>query len=226
MGNWGKEVKGGFDRYEATVDGAEFITSEDYQNGEVPLLELHLGNLVTDDGHTQDEWSLSFSVGNGWEIVDNGRGVQYAKDPSRTHSSRSKHGLLVNRIIDEGDLQGALEVLTERGAPNEADVFEGLRFVWERDSFDYGGDIGDVEVVLPVEFVGVDDGSADRSNAASNGDGGADRKKVEAKLKALAKKAADHDEFQDAALEIDEVLNDDDLLDDVVDPDGFYARVA
>lgn len=229
MGNWATKKTGGVGEFVGTIDRAEFITSEDYHDPNRAILEFLLGGVTDEAGHMPDEWHISYSADgvSEWQIVEGGQAVESQVDPSDTlPGETSKWGLLVEQLLT---IDGVAEVLEDRGDPTDAASYEGLRFAWEETTHDYGGDIGEVDITLPVKFLGVEDDVGGDTEVSSNGAGSnEDREKLERKLTALAKKADNHDEFQDKALDIDDVVNDDELFDAVVDPsdDGFYAQAV
>lgn len=220
--------KGGLSGFIATVESSVFETDERYRDGNVPLLRFVFGNLEVEDGAAPDQWNESYSTGAGWEVVDDGGAVEHVKRPGNTKFHEStKAGMLVKRVVSLPDL---LNVIQERGTePTEAASYLGIRAKWEIHEHTYEFDDGEnvtVEFLLPTEFVGVEDVSI--PSASSNGEAEVDTEELEATLKELAANSPDFDSFRDAALKVDGVLDDDDLLELVVDEGegGLYATAA
>lgn len=213
------------DQYEGTIEESWFAYDPNYRDGEVPLLHWRISNVVTEE-EAPDEIVEKFSIGSGWQVVDNGATVEHESGRNKPFNRNSKYGMIIQAVIDneDGAFEGGLAALQERGDPIEANVWEGLRFEFERVEYDYGGEIGVRDFILPVAFVGEEDAPSSNGNGSSQ----ASRESLEKKLKALAKKAADHDEFVELATDLDAVVDDDELFASVVDDSdqGFYATVA
>lgn len=207
--------------YEGTIEEARFDYDPEYRDGETPQLYLELDNVTTEeDVDLDDTATLRFGVGNGWEVVDNGSAVERDDGKNKGFHPKTRVGILIDRLIEIG----AVEAIAARGLPTEAKVWEGLRFRFERHTEDYGqidGENVKVDFMLPAELIG------EESKASSNGNGSGN-KAVRAKLVKLAKNAASHDDFLDAALDIDGVTDDDELFAAVSDDSeaGFYASAA
>ena len=221
---WGTET-GLLDEFEATVDAAYFGTDERYMEGTVPMLHLELFNIEADADNVPDTIIEKFSVGNGWEVIEGGAAVaRIDGNERRKFNNRSKYGMVIDAVMknEDGAFDGLFEVLAERGSPKTAGIWKGLRFKFERIDVYYGEKIGTKQVLLPVEFVGVD-GEAPSTNGNGNGQA-IDTEALRATLEALASGADTYDDFVGAALAVPGVNESNELL-DLVGDTSFYESV-
>lgn len=230
------------DDFTFTVTGARFVFDPNYNNGQTLLLEWE-GEA---EGVDLDQ-PLRFSCGNGWDTPDNGKTAVHPKQ--KLFNKRSHYGMLIDRCIKD---LGMGDILRRRGVPTEAKVWVGLRFHMKRETIDFGGEIGEKERLLPVQFLGeVGNGKAAAKPAApktaakpapkaepepepdSDGEyGGAPAELVEAvkkvfkKHKALVKAGkSSFDKAQEEALAIDGITDYPDLVAAVVDEEsGLWAQ--
>lgn len=206
--------------YTAEVEDAYFDYDPEYRDGDIPQLYLELGNVTTEDEVDLDDTQTQrFGTGNGWEVVDNGGAVEHESGRNKQFHEKTRLGILINRVVEIG----AVDAIAERGTPQEAGVWKGLKIKFERHTEDYGkidGEEVKVDFMLPVEIVAEGGGSKSKAKGGN--------KALVAKLTKLAKNSDDHDTFLDAALEIDGVTEDDDLFEQVSDDSdaGFYAQAA
>ncbi|MDX1748659.1 MAG: hypothetical protein R3324_22225, partial [Halobacteriales archaeon] len=198
---------------------------------------------IETDGDPVDEWTERFSVGSGWEAVEGGKQIQREDGTTRKINSNTDYGRIINRCLGEAGgregreyaehFEGAKKVLMDRGEPTEAGVWVGLRFHMTSQEFSFHNKEEDEEVTynrtLPVAFKGEDDPDGTVSSPAGSESNGslskAERIKVEAALKKLAKEADDHADFLDKAMELETVTTHDELLELVADDSdsGLFA---
>jgi hypothetical protein len=217
MAGWEGVVGGALlDKAEVTIEKAYFATDALYQGGEV-LVFIFEG---TSPQSPLDDQSVRqfYSIGNGWD-TDDGKTVTHPDlDGFRTSTN---YYAFFRAALDSG----AEAALKERGFPDNAGIWEGLRFYMERKHIERPG-LGSSEVLVPVKFLGTtDDAPAAPAAAAAAPKASAGNKVLRAKLKKLAKEHDDHDEFLAAALEeFPEVEEDEDLYAAVLDEDGLFAE--
>lgn len=237
-GSWRTKSEGLPDDFDMWIQNSFFGRLEDYvdnQGEKVPLLVL--------EGESPEygEQSVHLSIGKGWEIISGGKEVRHESreffDPS------SKIGMWIDRI--ETDMPGLLEELERRGHPQEAGNWIGIGLHLQREDHDYGGDIGEVEIVMPTAFLGVqDDGPASTATETTEEPVEDEVEEIETEeveveveessgvsagtMKRLAVIASkfDYDKFLDLALDIPEVEDDNELTMDILDDtdEGFWGR--
>lgn len=243
---WGTE-SGLFTNYEGTVAESWFGTDENIDDPTRVFLFWRFIDPVNEDGERYDEWTERFTIGKGWEVADGGSRIVRSDGNTRKKvNENTDYGRIINRVMgDQGggkegqkyaeEFKGVLDVLAERGEPQNAKVWEGLSFKIAEHEFSFTND-EDEEITytrnLPVAFLGVSgegesggSGGQSESNGSSNGK--AAKAKAKAALKKLAKEHEDHGDFLDAALEIDGVADDDELMELAADDsdEGLFAQV-
>lgn len=210
-----------------TVKESVFKTDPRYNNGETLLLAW---TMETDSDDPEfEEFEVTFPCGNNWETNDGGATAERIDGRRAKFNSNSGYGRVLNRVTGRDstladNFNGILDVLEKRGEPTNAKIWEGLTFVFDEESKDFGGDIGVKTRLMPVEYVGQA-----KSQAGKGSGGGKTGKKpskaaVRKKVVALAQEHDDHDEFLAEALDIDGIDQFDDLLESVNDPDGIFAE--
>lgn len=156
-GSW-KTGSGLLDDFRFTIEEAWFSTHEKY--GDAVLLFLRgFAEQVDEDGDlvvVDDEQTLQYSTGDGWEITSGGREVAHAAGKT-TFVNNTNMGRLIDAVVGLGD--EVIEELGSRGETYEADTWENLIFHVERKSFSYKDrdteEKVSYEVPLPVDFLGV-----------------------------------------------------------------------
>jgi hypothetical protein len=137
------------------------VTSSLWKPGVEGSTQLELGIQVHEvyapEGAAAGETRAWYSIGKkGWDIVDGGLRVVPAQAGQKFHKS-SKYGMLLDRVARE--LQ--LEQVISKGEPEEATIWIGERFRWERTIASYagltaaeGGEKRDVDtsILLPTEY--------------------------------------------------------------------------
>jgi len=223
MSSWDTESGGLFDEGEVTLDKARFGFDADYQDGDVLCFILEF-----EDESGEDVRQL-YSIGNGWDSIKKGKGVE-----GRDAFHESTNYAIFFKAALATD---ALAVIQERGYPDDATIWEGLRFAMKRS--DIVRNIGDKEViskvVLPVKFIGVAGEDDEETPKAKKDSKKKDGKKssgsaaLKAKVRKIAKANDDHDDFLIAVLDAHPEVEDADnkaLYDDVLDEDesGLWAK--
>lgn len=218
--------------YDGTVTRAWFGTDVRYMNGEVLLLNWE---IKPDDpsqfSHLEDGViEERFPCGKGWDSNDGGKSATHESGNANKRFHRSS---IYGRIIDAvPSMPGLIDVLKDRGTEMEAKVWEGMRFHFARQEFDYGGEIGKKSRIMPVEFLGEAGEGEKPSNGASKvaalkakaAAANKGNNDLRGQLVELAKNSDTHESFMDAALEVPGVADDDDLLAAVADENGLYAE--
>lgn len=217
-----KTASGLPDDYDGVITDATFTTDANIQDGEVLILRL---TVQPDEESGYEEQVKDLTLGKGWETVDGGKTARAENGKDLKIISNSKYGKLLDRVaLDEKD--GGLglgEMMAERGSAKKAETWVGLKFHWinEKDTFTTKeGTEKTYYTFLPTEFIGDESSSSNGSTADEDKPKKAapatGNKALKAKLTVLAKKAESSDDFQEKALEVDGVAEDDDLLDAVV----------
>ena len=193
------------DDFIGEITDAVFSTDAAYNNGDTVLFCPDLKTDLDDRPLVSEK----ISTGTGWEILDGGARIVAESGKARQFNRSSKMGLLIQHAIEAG----AGDVLRGRGLPTDVSTWIGLTFKWVRKPIKgFNDEVKDV--LLPSEFLGVKGEASTNGSApaASNGNGAAPAvstadipAKVLAKLTAAAKKAGTHDEFMEAAFDIDGV---------------------
>lgn len=231
----------GLEEFEGPVVEAWFATKAEYQSGEVPILNLKVQTPDAEDGFE----TIEIPVGKGWESLDGGKSVQRIdpKSKAQFHNS-SWMGKLIDKCVrDETDGGlGLSGVLAKRGEATEAKVWEGLSFHFLREEHTFGKDKETKEPikasrVLPTKFLGEVKDGAGAATAPAGGDQAAKIAAAKAaaaaktnggglrgQLVELAKQHDTHAAFVDAALAVEGVAADDNLLAEVVEEGLLYAE--
>lgn len=211
------ETSGLLDDADIEITGAEFNYDAGYAEGEQLLLILS----GTSDQEGWEEFTQFLSIGKGWDSPDNGATVE----GNDNFNANSQYGRFIQGALDSG----AGGVIKDRGFPDKASIWVGLRFHVNRVDVDYGGKIGVKQVLVPTAFNGEATGKADAPVEAtpSTESGAAPSNGSDAVLRALIlelKGAPNHDAFiEEVITKYPEVQQHADLFAEVVDPDGIYT---
>lgn len=222
MSSWDTDTGGFFEEGEVLITKARFGYDADYQDGELLVFVLEGDSDEAEEGTVR---SL-YSIGNGWETEDASGKTVVGNEKFRDSTN---YALFFKAALKTD----AADIIKERGYPDDATIWEGLRFHMKRQvvTRKIGEDEVESRVVLPTKFLGegeADSGSKKKS-PRKKASGGSTNNKAEkvltAKLKALAKKHDDHDDFLVAALEQyeDELGEFGDLMESVMDEAGIWA---
>lgn len=207
------------DDFDFFITDASFGYREEYMNGEVPLL------IWQGESPDEDVESVIWPCGQGWEVTRGGAEVQH---PKRTRFVKtSMMGKLINRVVNELGFD-----MRSRGRATEAKVWKGLGFHLKREEIEYGSGIledrgGKTTHLMPVAV--LEKTARTKPKVTAEGAEAKTEKPlgeaVEKKLVLLAKKLT-REEFQKKAMDMPEVVENDDLLARVLDDsaDGFWAQ--
>lgn len=212
--------KSSWDTDSGLVDEADFWITEpywgyrdEYQNGEISLL------ILVGESPDEDLESIIFPCGSGWEVVEQGKKVQHPKRVRFVKTSLV--GRLIDRVVKELGVN-----MAERGIATDASVWRGLGFHFRREEISYGSGIledrgGKVNHLMPVAV--LEKPAEKKVEPTPAAEGKPDL--TEKKLAALAKKL-DREEFQKRAMDMTEVVENDDLMGAVLDdsPEGYWAK--
>jgi len=216
--SWDRE-SGLPDDFDFHITDASFGYRQEYMDGEVPLL------IWQGESPDEDVESIIWPCGQGWEVVKGGAEVEH---PKRTRFVKtSMMGKLINRVVNELGVD-----MRSRGKATEAGVWKGLGFHMKREEIEYGSGIledrgGKTTHLMPVAV--LEKAAKVKPRTAAEAVEAKTEKPsseaVEKKLALLAKKLTRED-FQKKAMDMPEVVENDDLLARVLDDgaDGFWAQ--
>jgi hypothetical protein len=221
------ETSGLPDDFDFTVASAEFGYDAAYADGEQIVLIL-TSTEVRDDGENHREM-YSLGKAGAWETLDHGRTVvSQASPPAEGFNKQSKYWKFIEAALATG------APVASRGTPDNASIWEGLTFRMGRITVNYGGDIGEVDMLAPTAFVGKS-GKAEAPAPTTTteapapvetGGGGAVTNLLEVQVSVLGKASDTHDAFIESVMEKHpEAMNDEDLFPRILDPNGIYAEV-
>lgn len=243
MTGWSTEFETGLlDDFDLTITRSWFATDQKYNNGETTLLQWE-GKTDSIDVPETHIW---FPLGKGWSSKDGGKTIVHdSGKEGKYFVNTSLIAKLIKRCVDEFGLG---EVLASRGGPFESAPWQGLTFHLKSEVMDFGG--GGFEAkpkVFPNRFVGVAaNGSgpapgqvaaapaavtgaaallaaaAAKKAAASNG-----APSLEDQIIAAMKPHKANGDFasaQAAAIQLEGVATDEELVNQLLDESGFYAK--
>lgn len=231
-GSW-KTSSGLLDDFDFSIEEAWFGTHEKFPD--TTLLSLRGiaeqevdGELVVVD----DEHTLLYSLGDGWEIANGGREATHTAGRT-TFTNNSNMGRLIDAVVALGG--EALKELASRGESYEADTWQGLRFHIDRKQFSYRDretqEQRQYEVPLPSEFLGTFDPEEEakpKAKAAGKSRSRAKAKAEPAEEEAEApapkrrrKKSGDSALFTALVAFASEYEDHSDFVEDVFDADEF-----
>lgn len=190
------------------IKDAFFEFDSEYQDGEVPLLKL-VGLQTDEDGEVTEE-ELRYGTGKGWTIKDKGKTAARAEGKDKGFHKQTAYGLF---CVEAAKVAPELR----KKNPRDASIWKGLTFHMERKAHNYGGEIGEIERLMPTELLkkGKSSGSSKSSSKASESEASSDGNEygldddLYVQLVDLAKEVksddGDHDDFLKAAFKLEEV---------------------
>ena len=237
-GSW-KTGSGLLDDFDFTIEEAWFGTNEKF--GDAVLLNLRgIAEEEDEDGNlvvTDDEHTLLYSTGDGWEVAKGGREATHAAGKT-TFVKNTNMGRLIDAVVGLGG--EVIDEMSGRGDTFEADTWENLRFHIERKQFSYRDRETEekisYEVPLPVDFLGIfepeekkdkpKDKGKGKKGGSTRGSGSKgkakekeeDKPKGKGKGKGKGKKKSLRDEVVEFASEYEDHAS---FLEEVFDPDEF-----
>lgn len=233
--------------YEGLITAAEFGNHEKFVDPETgDARTLLLLTVATSMG---DERTEILTTGNGWEINDGGKSTSH---PTRSKfNDQSAIGQWIDRIIA---IDGVLEALSSRGDEFHADSYVGLEFEWESEPVmnrdgtpkTYTASDGEIKQstrMVPTRLISAEGASATATPAKATAKKAAPKPPAKEdvedapykpktamlkKLESIAKGAADHDEFVDAAYKAheDELGADKELESYVLDAANWATTIG
>lgn len=174
---------------------------------------MFIADLYSEDGEMIG--SQGWSVGSGWIPSDDGASVHHPTRKNVVDSSR--YGQLQRRVIKDLGVN-----MNEHGVPTEAPSWNGLGFHWMLEEHPTIEGREPKRGLMPVMFLGKK--AAGEAPAVAKEAPGKAESEVVTKLKSLAEVSPDGKTFQKAALRLEAVTKNDDLMAQVLDdgPTGFY----
>jgi len=180
---------------------------------------------------------LKFSCGDGWITKDDGATAWHKDKPieKMVFNKNSSYGSICLKCLKDFNMEEVLAKRFDRyGAGfREAKGWIGLKFHFEPVERKYKGldEKANRPKIMPVKFLGEEE--TGKKKAETKAESAAEKakklladKKLKEKLTELAKKSADFEAFVAKALEMDEVIQDEEWLARVSDPEDFYASVV
>lgn len=124
------------------------------------------------DGELYDEaYESRYSIGNGWEIVEDGAEVEHGNGPGTVFNRNSGIGRVINAIRDLGD--DAIDLMASDHDPWQAAMWANKRYTMERRNFGTmkteDGGLVDIEVPVPVAVEALDATPAKASGGRGRG---------------------------------------------------------
>ena len=207
------------DDYDFTVTRAWFEGSEMYDGVSLKL-------EGTTDSLDLPVITLYFSCGKAWSTKDGGKTIVHTSGKDgKNFNANVAYAKVIRRCLEDFNIG---DLLNSRGNPWTAETWVGLRFHINNEVMEYGKDSGidPKSKAMPSAFLGVVDDAAVDSPADKIA-----RLKATKAAGSLRDQVLDtlrqHTEFtagQAAALEIDGVTDDDDILSGLMDADGLWAE--
>lgn len=205
------------DDFDFHITGASFGYRSEYMDGEVALL------IWEGESPDEDVDSIIWPCGSGWEVVKGGAEVEH---PKRTRFVKtSMMGKLIDRVVNQLGVD-----MRNRGSATRADVWKGLGFHMRREEIEYGSGIledrgGKTTHLMPVAVLEKPAKGKPKEVKMEEVETKPSAAALEKKLALLASKLSRED-FQAKAMDMPEVVADDDLLGSILDDgeDGFWAK--
>lgn len=198
------------DDFDGKVTDVTFMYHDKYMNGEVAVAQLTIASDELDE-----PIEVLYPCGKGWEPSRDGSTLKHESGKPKRLNRQSALSLLAYHAYDAG--------FTSVSGDNilVADTLRGLTFHWNRIAFNYGGEIGQRERLLPTKLIDGGDKKAGKAGkagkaASSSGEGKASTKAaagkndgvdeaIRAALTEAAQGADTYDAFVEAAFAIDGV---------------------
>jgi hypothetical protein len=214
------------DDFDFYITGASFGYRKEYMDGEVPLL------IWEGESPDEDVSSIIWPCGAGWEVKKGGAEVEHSK---RTRFVKtSLVGRLIDRVVNELKVD-----MRSRGKATEAGVWKGLGFHMRREEIEYGSGIleekgGKTTHLMPVAVIekptkGKPKAKAEEVEAKTEVKAETKAKVPDLTMKKLAAltKTKSREDWQKLAMDMPEVVENDDLLARVLDDSdtGLYHEL-
>ena len=208
------------DDFDFHITGVTFGYRQEYMDGEVPLL------IWEGESPDEDIESIIWPCGQGWEVVKGGAEVQHPK--RNRFVKTSMMGKLISRVVNELGVD-----MRNRGPATKAEVWKGLGFHLKREEIEYGSGIledrgGKTTHLMPVAVLDKTT-KAKAKPAAEAVETKAEKPSNELTMKKLAALATklSREEWQKKAMDMPEVVENDNLLGRVLDDseEGLYHEL-
>lgn len=249
-----QESAGGIANFVLTVDQAWFAPDADYTaKSGVDVHFLHWAGRtdlpdrpLMGEGDYHPKWSLDP------DFVSTDGGTTVVSQSGRKQKVGKGYGRMCTQAAKvTAHLAGTPEDFLDSADPKDARIWIGTQWRLDNVSYDYGGNIGKREELMPVEYLGRVQAPTGVAGAPVTqftpppaqmpatapqpapvaaqavAPAPAPQNGVRGQVEALAASAADYRTFQQAALSIPGVAEDTALVNEVLDqgPGGLYARV-
>ena len=175
--------------------------------------QMFLVDLV--DENEEIIGSQGYSIGSGWIVSDDGLSISHPK--RKNVVGTSLYGLLQNRVVKELGVD-----MAARGLPTDAKSWDGLGFHWlQQPHATVGGQ--EATGLMPVEL--LTEKKAGAATPAEKKAAATPTEDTATKALAVLARANDQSTFQEKALAMPSVANNDTLMASVLDegPEGFWT---
>lgn len=232
---------GAFAEYDFTVTDAIFLPVENYMDGKI--LFLHWYGISSVEGWEQmtadSKYHPSFALSGDWVSIDGGKTVQY-QGSARKPRLGKRYGMMLEKVNEvTADLANTPQDPLNFIDPKVASTWIGTKWHLERYMHDFKGQIGEVEVEMPVAYLGRAEVSspvvtpvtavpaapaapvAPPVAPVANGAGD-----LRGAVIALAQASNSYEEFRGQALAIPSITTDPNLVTEIMDQvNGIFAQV-
>jgi hypothetical protein len=248
---WDKEGESGLiDNFEFSITKSWFATNEKYQNGTALLLHWE-GTTDQLDFPIQNVW---YSFGSGWVSKDGGESIVHESgNPDKFFQKNSQYNKIIQRCTGEFGLKELFE--ERGADPFHADMWVGLKFLMvseEQEKIrdkETGEDKTPRPKLFPAAYLGLVEETPKGKKAAAPkaaaketgpekiarlkaekaakeaGDSGDGEVTLRDQVKAILLAEDDFEVAQTAALALDGVMDDDDLVMELMDEEGLFTAV-
>lgn len=235
------------DDYDGVVEDAWFATQDNY--GDVVM--LHLKVRVDDPARTDngEEVETRYPCGPEWATYDGGETVEHPKGAKKGFNNNTRYMKMIVAAMQIPELEAELRRRSRDSGgmgPKRADIWKGIKCHWKietehlkfKDRETQEMIERDVNTVVPTAFLGVggetgtsvpsgtspaaSPAATSAASPAATPDGIPPA--IAMTLRGLAKNAANHGEFADAAMEVDGVLSDPTIMQKIAD-EGYFASL-
>ena len=217
---------GGYDDFIFTITDAFFGPSPAFtEKTGVEAIFCHwIGTTDMEEVPVLDEdgYHPSYMLGADWEVTNDGKSVKYLG------SGRERLGKWYGRVLDEileftQDVPEGQHPFDGDAHPRDAVNWVGTRWRMKNKKYQWGGEFGNSEKLVPVEYLGKGHDTSSPA-AASAPATAASNNNLRDTVLALAKSASDYKSFQSAALAIPGVTQDTQLVMEIADESKLYAE--
>ena len=219
---------GGYDDFVFTVTDAYFGPSPAFteKTGQEAIFCHWLGTTDMEDVPTLDDdgFHPSYTLGADWEVTNDGKSVKYLG------TGKERLGKWYGRVLDEileftQDVPQGQHPFDGDNHPRDAVHWIGTRWRMKNKEYEWGGDFGKSEKLVPVEYLGRVDVSSPGATATATANAAAPANDgLRDQVLTLAKGASDYKTFQSAALAVPGVSSNPSLLAEIIDENKLYSE--